>query len=202
MNLFKKILKQIFLFLLIIYVIASCSVVKQGKQMSVLAKCEFRIISVTNLYLAGRYVQDMKGISDMNLTDAREMVKSVAGSTLPLSFILNVEARNPNTEIAGMNKLEWILFIDDIQMITGSVDKQVLIPAKDTAIIPVQMDMDLKQILHGKTVNAMINFGFNIAGVGKQPTRLTIKLKPTIMIGSKPVVYPGYLTVKTEFVSQ
>jgi hypothetical protein len=171
--------------------------------MAALAKCEFRIESVTNLHLAGINVQEIKSVSDLNLMDAQQLLKSVNKSTFPLNLTLNVAARNPNASMAGMNKMEWILFIDDIQMTTGSVDQPVTIPVnKDTAVIPVHMDLDLKQILRGKSVDAVINFGLNLAGAGNKPTRFTIKLKPTIMIGKNPVVYPGYITVKTEFVSQ
>jgi len=202
-NLFNKIVRQIFLIFLIVFVTAACSVVRQGKQMATLAKCEFRIGSITNLYLAGINVQEIKSISDLTIMDAQQLIRSLTGSTFPLNLTLNVEARNPNSSIAGMNKMEWILFIDDIQMATGSVDQPVTIPGNNgTAIIPVQMNPDLKQILQGKSVDAILNFGLNLAGTGNKPTRFTIKLKPTIMIGKNAVVYPGYITVKTEFVSQ
>ncbi len=203
MNLFNKSIKQILLFFLILFVTASCGVVRQGKQMAALAKCEFRIESVTNLNLAGISVQDIKSISDLTIMDAQQLIRSLSSNTFPLNLTLTIEARNPNSSMAGMNKMEWILFIDDIQMTSGSVDQPVSIPGNNgTAIIPVQMDLDLKQILQGKSVDAIINFGLNLAGKGNTPTRFTIKLKPTIMIGKNAVVYPGYITVKTEFVSQ
>lgn len=171
--------------------------------MATLAKCEFRIESITNLYLSGISVQDIKSISDLTIMDVQQLIRSISSNTFPLNLTLDIEARNPNSSTAGMNKMEWILFIDDIQMTTGSVDQPVSIPGNNgTAIIPVQMDLDLQQILQGKSVDAIINFGLNLAGAGNKPTRFTIKLKPTIMIGENAVVYPGYITVKTEFVSQ
>jgi len=203
MNHFNNIVKQFLFFSGIVFVAVSCSVVQQGQQMAALAKCEFRIQSVTNLRLAGINVQEIKSISDLNIMDAQQLLRSVAGSTFPLNFTLNIEARNPNSSVAGMNQLAWILFIDDIQMTSGSVNQKVTIPGNNsTAVIPVQMNLDLKQILKGKSLDAIVNFGLNLAGAGNRPTRFTIKLKPTIMIGKNPVVYPGYITVKTEFVSQ
>lgn len=171
--------------------------------MAALAKCEFRIESVTNLNMAGISVQDIKSLSDLTIMDGQHLLRSVTGTTFPLNFILNIEAKNPNSSTAGMNKMEWILFVDDIQMTTGSVDQVVTIPANNgRAVIPVKINLDLKLILKGKSVDAIINFGLNLSGAGNKPTRFKIKLKPTIMIGGKPVVYPGYITVKTEFVSQ
>jgi hypothetical protein len=201
--LLNKILKHLLFFTLIAYIAESCGIARQGKQMAALAKCEFRIESITGLNLAGVNVEEIKSLSDLTIMDAQHLLGSVTGNTFPLNFILNIEARNPNSAMAGMNKMEWFLFIDDIQMTMGSVDQTVTIPGNNgTAIIPVNMALDLKQILQGKSVNAIINFGLNLSGAGNKPTRFKIKLKPTIMTGKNPVVYPGYITVQTEFVSQ
>jgi hypothetical protein len=200
---FRKVLKRIILFLPIVFVTTNCSVVQQGQQMATLARCEFRIESVTSLKLSGIDVQAKKSISDLTIMDAQQLMRSVTGSTFPLTFTLNVSARNPNSNTAGMNRLQWILYIDDIQMTTGSVDQPVSIPANNgTAVIPVAMNLDLKKILQGRSLDAIVNFGLNLAGTGNKPTRFIIKLKPTIMIGNSAVVYPGYITVRTEYVSQ
>jgi hypothetical protein len=60
----------------------------------------------------------------------------------------------------------------------------------------------LKQVLSGKSANAMLNFCMNLAGVGNTPTRFKIKLKPTIIIAGTALTYPGYITVNTEYVSK
>jgi hypothetical protein len=196
-------IKKSLLFFLVVIASGSCSVVQQGQQMAALAKCEFRIQSVTNLRLNDVNVEDIKSISDLTIMDAQQLIRGVSGKTFPLNFILSVQARNPNSSVAGMNQLAWILFIDDIQMTSGSVNQPVTIPGNNgSAVIPVQMNLDLKKILNGKSGDAIVNFGFNLAGTGTKPTRFTIKLKPTIMIGNNAVVYPGYITVKTEYVSQ
>jgi hypothetical protein len=179
-----------------------CTVMNQVNQMVNLAKCEFRIGSVTNLTLAGVYVQNIHKISDLSVMDAQRLLRGVTGSNFPLAFTLNVDAKNPNTSTAGMNRLDWILFIDDIQMTSGSVPQTVSIPPNNgVATIPIQFNLNLKQLLTGKSADAIINFGLNLAGVGNKPTRFMIKLKPTIMIGGSQIVYPGYITVKTEYVS-
>jgi len=179
-----------------------CTIVNQVNQMANLAKCEFRIGSVTNLTLSGVSVQNIHKLSDLSIMDAQHLFRGITGSTFPLLFTLNVDAKNPNSATAGMNRLDWILFIDDIQMTSGSIPQTVTIPPNNgVATIPIQFNLDLKKILTEKAADAIINFGLNLAGVGNKPTRFMIKLKPTIMIGKSKVVYPGYITVKTDFVS-
>jgi hypothetical protein len=134
------------------------------------------------------------------LTDAARIMAAVAGSSLPLTFLLNIEGKNPNPTSAGMNKLNWILFIDNIQMTTGSLNDRFTIPPNNgTAMIPIQVSINLKQVLQGKSLDVIANFAFNLAGVGNRPTRIMAKIQPTIMIGQTPLTYPGYITINTNF---
>lgn len=178
----------------------SCDVMQQVTQMSNLAKCDFRLESVQQLSLAGINVQNVNSVSDLNMFDAAKIATAVGSQQFPLDFTLNIEAKNPNASAAGMTKIDWILLIDDMEMTRGILDKQVTIPANNgIAIIPMQMHVDLQEALKGKSADAVINFGMNLAGAGNKPTRFTLQMKPTITVGGFPIAYPGYLNVKTEF---
>jgi hypothetical protein len=178
----------------------SCDVLNQVSQMSNLSKCDFRLESVQQLNLAGIDVQNVHQISDLNMFDAAKLANAMASQQFPLDFTLNIEAKNPNTSAAGMTRIDWILLIDDLEMTRGILDKQITIPANNgTAIIPMQMHIDLKKALSEKNVDAIINFGMNLAGAGNTPSRFTLQMKPTITVGGFPITYPGYLNVKTEF---
>jgi hypothetical protein len=186
----------------IIFLLASCDVMQQVNQMSNLTKCEFKLESVQQLTLAGINVQNIKKISDLSMLDAGRLAAAVSAQQFPLDFTLNVEAKNPNAAPAGMTKIDWILLIDDIEMTQGILDKQVTIPANNgTAIIPMQLHIDLKKVLSGKSADALINFGLNLAGTGNKPTRFTLKMKPTITVNGFQITYPGYLNVNTEYSS-
>jgi hypothetical protein len=178
----------------------SCDVSRQASQAINLAKCEFRVRDAENINLAGISIQNVNSLKGLNLGDAAKIMAAMGSSTLPLTLTLNIDAKNPNTAAAGLNRLEWILFIDDIQMTSGVVDKSFTIPPNNgTASIPVAVGMDLKKALNGKSLDAIVNFGFNLAGAGNRPTRIKAKLKPTIMIGTRPLSYPGYISVSTDF---
>ena len=168
--------------------------------MANLVNCKFRIQSVQNLTLAGVNVQQVKKMSDLNLMDAQKLLSAVLKQSFPLNMTLNVEAKNPNTSSAGLNKLEWILIIDNIEMARGALDQHVVIPANQgIATIPLQLSTDLKNVLTGRTTDALINFGLNLAGAGNKPTRITIRLKPTITVGQVELNSPDYISVTTEY---
>jgi hypothetical protein len=178
----------------------SCGVVQQAQQMTNLINCDFRIANVQNVNLAGVNIQNVQSLKNLNLTDAARIMAAVAGNSLPLTFTLNIEGKNPNSSSAGMIKLVWILFIDNIQMTTGSLNDRFTIPPYNgTAMIPIQVSLNLKQVLQGKSLESIANFAFNLAGVGNRPTRITAKIQPTIMIGQTPLTYPGYITINNNF---
>ncbi|NTW25324.1 MAG: hypothetical protein HGA37_11520 [Lentimicrobium sp.] len=183
--------------------VTACDVLEQARQVAMLSKCEFKLSSVDQLRLAGVNIQQVKKLTDLNMMDAAKITSAaLSGGSLPLNFTLNVEARNPNTSTAGLTKLDWILFIDDIQMVSGVNEQRVQIPGNGgTGTIPLTIGINLKEALKGKSGDAIANFGLNLAGAGNKPTRITLKAKPTIMVGSQTIAYPGYLTIQNEFTS-
>jgi len=185
--------------LLLIILISSCSVVKQTSEIKTFAKCQFRIESARNMKLAGVNIQDKHSMSDLSFVDMTKIGSVLAGGTLPLTFDLNVQIRNPNQGMAAMNKLDWILILDDIEMTRGILNERIEIPAQSELIFPIAMNLDLMKSLSGKSGDALINFALNLTGSGSRPTQIKLKAKPSIMLGSTPIEYPGYITIKEEF---
>ena len=85
-----------------------------------LAKCDFRLKTIENTNLAGVNIQHIQKLSDLNFIDAARISAAMAGKELPLTFTLNVEARNPNASQASIQRIDWILLIDDIEMANGT----------------------------------------------------------------------------------
>ena len=182
---------------------SSCEILEQASQVANLTKCEFRLKSVDQLRLAGVDIQQVDQFSDLTFMDAARITAAATGGNLPLNFTLNVEAKNPNSAIAGLNRLDWILLIDDIEMVSGVNEQNIQIAANGgTSTIPLTIGINLKEALKGKSADAIANFGLNLAGAGNKPTRITLKAKPSIMVSGRSIAYPGYLTVENEFTSR
>jgi hypothetical protein len=188
-------MKRTLVFLFVLFTFASCGVVKQIQQVTSFSRCEFKLNDVQDIRLAGILVQNKRSVSDLNLMDGVHMAAALASSTLPLTFTLNVEAHNPNGQVAGLNRLEWILFIDDIEMVSGVNEEPFTIPSDGSIGIPLRMNIDLRKALSGKSGQSMLNFAFNLAGANGEPSRIKLKAKPSIFVGNFPVSYPGYITI-------
>jgi len=191
--------------LLIVFLIiglAGCDVLEQASEATRLSKCEFRIHSVRDLDLAGIDIQNMDSYTDLGLFEAGKLTAAVLQGYVPLKFTLNVQSKNPNDKLAALNKLDWILHVDDIEMTRGVLNERIEIaPNGGQTMIPLSISVDLLEILSGDSGEAVKNFGFNLAGTGDKPTRIMIKLKPTVYVSGQPIEYPGYIKVKTKFTS-
>lgn len=195
----KKIF-QLVAILLVAIVLNSCELLNEVQKTATLAKCDFRVASAQNINLAGVNVQNIKKFSDLSILDGAKLTSAVLKNQFPLDLTVNVEGKNPNTSPAGLTSMEWILLIDDQQMTQGTLNQAFTIPANNGSTnIPMSMHFDLKQVLSGKSTDAIINFGLNLAGAGNKPTRITMKLKPTINVKGFPITYPGYISIGTDF---
>jgi hypothetical protein len=186
--------------LLLVFAVEGCSVIRQIQETKAFARCEFRLSTVENITLAGLNVQNIKSTRDLSLMMASKFASALVQPQLPLNLTLNVEVKNPNAETASLNRLEWRMFIDDNELLTGLVDKKVVVPANNgVSILPLQISVDLKKALSGRSAEAMGNFALNLAGEGNKPTRFMLRIKPTIDVLGFQVEYPDYFDVKTEF---
>ncbi len=199
MKMIQNLIKTGLMSLLIGAMVGSCSFLKE---VTTLGKCEFRTTTLENPELVGVDVSRINSFSDIGFADMGIITASIMKGVLPLSFTLNIEAKNPNPATAALNKLEYIAFIDDVQIASGELNQRVQIPANGgIATIPLRLNTDLIEILKKDSRQALVNFGLNLADAGNRPTRVSIKVKPTILVGAMEIIYPGYFTVKYDFTS-
>lgn len=67
---------------------------------------------------------------------------------------------------------------------------------------PLTIKTDIMKVTSHNSVNALVNFGLNLADASNTPTRVTIKIKPSLRIGKKQISYPGFIKVNKEFSSE
>ena len=182
----------------IILLLSSCDVIQQASELTTFAKCKFKLNTIENISLAGVDVQKIKNYSQLNFMEIAQLTSAVTSGNLPLNFTLNMKVDNPNPKQAAMNRFEWVLFIDDIEMNAGVLDQRLEIPSGGDAVLPLKMKMNLKEVLKGKTLQSLVNFGLNLVDASGKTSRITIKAKPTIMIGGRAIAYPNFITIKSD----
>ena len=169
-------------------------------QMANIVNCDFRMKSVNQTKLAGISIENKSSIKSLGFADIGKLTSAYLNKNVPLTFQLNIEAKNPNSQPASLSKFDWILTIDDIEMTRGTNSNQVNIPGNNgISMIPMQISINLFEALRDESKDALLNFAFNLADASDKPTRIGLKLKPTIYLGQIPITYPDYINVGTEF---
>ena len=190
-------MKKIIAILLITTSLSGCSILSE---LTALSKCEFSFHSAQNPVVAGVDVMRIQTYSDLTFMDGQRLVSNILQKKLPFGITANIEVKNPGITTAALNNIEWIAFIDDIRISSGRVDNRVEIPGSGgTAIVPIRIETDLFEYLQGDNPKTMLNFALNLVDAGGQPTRLSLKIKPSVYVGATMVPYPDYFTIDKTF---
>ncbi len=181
----------------------SCSVLKTIANIS---RLQFKLGVVSSVEVNGIPVEGKKSINDFSPVELIKLTGAVANGHLPLSFILNVEVKNPNdgtggyprTDI-GLSSFPWKLYIDDKETISGNINNTVNVPGVGEATnIPLRINIDLFRFFGNQGYKSLINLVFAIAGSRGYSSRLALYAQPTIstMIGN--IIYPSEIKIVSQ----
>ncbi len=183
--------------LLLILSLGSCSTLRE---LASLKQCEFRMQGVRNVVAAGVNISGQTSISGLNLLDAGKILGALKQGSLPVNLVLDVEIRNPNQQLAALNRTDYIAYLDGNEIFNGSTSQRVEIPGNNqTATLPLNIQFDLYKLMQGKAQNAVLNLLFNLAGASSVPSTLTLKVKPSVSLAGMIIPYPGFIDVTTQF---
>jgi len=187
------------LLLLIPIAFASCNLQKQFTALANMTKCSYKVDNLTGMTMAGVNLQGKSSISQLNLNDAAKLASAYLGGSMPLSMTLNMAVKNPNKEPAAMNKLKYMLAIDGQKLTNGTISNSFAVDGNSTNTLPIQVYVDLKQVLAGKSKEEILNLVLALSGQSQKPTKLGLSIRPTFNIAGQAIEYPNYFTVATEF---
>jgi hypothetical protein len=165
-------------------------------------RLQFKLDKVTGMKVAGVGLSNIAALSNISFLDAANLIASFTQGKLPVEFTLNVLAKNPNDGTGGtkntsaiIENLAWRLFIDNNETITGNV-RNVSVPGVGQVTnIPIGMSFDLIKFFNSAGYDNLINLALALGGKNGSPSRITLKVKPTISTQLGPITYPGEFDV-------
>jgi len=192
-------MKKLVLICLAAMTLFGCGVNKQAQQIKALEKCRYRVISASNISVAGTDVKRLMNNQDINLGSLPALAFGLLRKDVPLRATVNMEIENPAGNLAAINQFEYKILINNQELADGFVDRQVSIAAGQTVTVPVAVNVNVYQFISNARVMSEIS---DFLRGGDRKGLVTLKIKPSIMVGGTLIKYPGYITIDKEFSSK
>lgn len=191
------------LFIIVVLIVSSqlsCSVYETIVNIS---RLKFKLGNVSDFYLSGISLNNKSKIEDFSITEVVKITSDFAQGKLPVSFVLNVEAKNPNDGTGGYQRTNatlkdfpWRLLIDEKETISGGIGSPVTVPGTGEASnIPLTIGMDLMQFFKDKGYESIINLALNIGGYSGGTTKLALFAKPVVSTSLGDLKYPEEIKI-------
>ena len=166
------------------------------QEMAALRSCTFAFASVSYVRLAGIEIGPDARYGTLGVGDVARLAAALLARQVPLELVAHVSTTNPadNKVAARLVNLDWKLFVEDRQALTGSVADAVSIAPGQTADVPLAVRIDLLQLTSGGARD-LFDVALAIAGQGTVKKDLRLELVPTIDTSLGPIRYPKPLVV-------
>lgn len=188
-------LKKFILILLVATGLTSCDVLLQMAQMANFANCTFDFNSVNSVQMLGMNLSRDMTKSDLNMSQLLILTQALMKKSLPVTFNVNLDVTNPNSTPASMTKMDYILSLNEKQVISTTMNSSISVPANASNTVTIPVTTDLFQLFSGESADAVLNLAFKLAGASSNPVNVGIKLKPYITVGQQQLAYPDYISL-------
>ncbi|MDF7818404.1 hypothetical protein P1X15_12390 [Runella sp. MFBS21] len=178
-----------------------CAVTKQISEVKTLGDCKYSIASAENITVAGIDIRQFQNLQDFDLSRSPQLALALLSKEVPLRLRLNLDVTNPTKQLAGITQFEYKVLLSENEIFTGFWDQRIEVqPNGGTTRVPMQLSTNAYRLItDAKTRDSFVNMVENLSGKqNTQPSKLTIKLKPTLGIGNSQINYPGYITIEKE----
>lgn len=185
----KKIIYKIALYSIAILLFSACDIIQQVQTLS---NCTFEFTGVTNFKIASISLDKVKNLNEISVSDAAKIITAIRGKTAQISFDVKIKGNNPNRIAASIDKMQYILLLDNQEILQGALNERFTIPAIGSNIVSLQINIDAIKILNGNTIKNVYTLYQNITGKNSSNTsKLSVKVKPTI----NNYTFPSYITL-------
>lgn len=194
-------MKKIFLAVIpLILFLSGCSVYKSLVNLS---RLQFKLNGVQSVTVGGLSLQGKQKISDFSVKEVLAFTTAVAKGNLPITFTLNVAAKNPNDGSGGYAKTNasiesfpYRLLLDNKEVLSGNIAQSVSVPGTgESVIIPLQVSFDLVQTFKNQGYESLLNLALSIAGYSNQKTEIVVFSKPVVKTDLGNLSYPSELKI-------
>ncbi len=179
--------------------LAQCSIYKTMVNIS---RLQFKLQSVQNFKVLNFSLNNKNSLKDFSPFDLIKLTSSLTKGELPVSFTLNVVAKNPNTgngfgstDITIKN-FPWQLYLNDKKVVEGELNNPITVPGMgEQKTFPLNVKFDILKIFKNKSLDEIINLALTIGGAKGSPSKLKLIAKPVLDTPIGEMSYPKPITI-------
>ena len=166
------------------------------QQIAALRQVTFDLDRVSDGLVAGVDLDRIAAGGDLGPTDVARLGAAAARGEVPLRFTLHVGAENPadNPAAAQLVSLDWTLFLDGTETVSGVYNDDRLIEPGGAVDLPVDVELDLVQFF-GRNVGDLATLVRNLAGEDTRRQTIRLEARPTVSTPVGPIRYPGTISI-------
>ncbi|MFC2083737.1 hypothetical protein ACFLS9_01635 [Bacteroidota bacterium] len=177
------------------FFIGGCSVLKTVMNLS---RLQFKIDSVSDFTLSGIQIGNKLRLSDFSPSDILKLTTIFTRGDLPVSFQLNIEAKNPNDGSGGypsqdiiIKSFAWDLQINEIKTISGNIKNPVTVPGVgETTGIPLKIELDMLKFFSEGGLDEVLKLALNLGGREKSTSNIVLIANPILGTSIGDLSYP------------
>lgn len=196
--------KQAIVISLMILLVVSCGVYET---ISNFARLQFKVDSYNNFRVADVALEDKSNIDDFSAIDYVKLTGAFVKGEMPFSFVINVEAQNPNDGSGGfpatdisIQQFPFRVLLDDKQILTGNIQDEFLVPGiGENKIIPILVEVDLLKFFKDKSFDELADFILAVGGKDGSRSRISLFAKPVLGTPVGSLEYPDEIKISHEF---
>jgi hypothetical protein len=168
-----------------------------------LSRLQFKMSEAEQVQVAGISVEGKNSIGDFSAMDILKFTQAVISGSMPVTFTLPIEAKNPNDGTGGYQKTNatiesfpYRLHINEKEVLTGNIQNPVSVPGTgEITIIPLTVSFDIVQLFENGSYEDMVNLALKLAGENNDPSTISLYAKPSVGTAIGPIEYPGDLRI-------
>ena len=172
--------------------LAGCQTIREVTQ---LRKVDFQIDRVAETTLANVSIERLQNYEDLTAAEVIRLSNAAAAGEMPLDFTLQLRAENPpdNSVAARLVELDWTLFLDDTETISGVFDSPTTLPPGEPQTIGIPVRVDVVRFF-GRNLRDLVSLAQAVSGRGEAQV-VELKARPTIQTAIGPIRYPNEITI-------
>ncbi|MDR0332606.1 MAG: LEA type 2 family protein [Dysgonamonadaceae bacterium] len=192
-------MRKIFILLVATIFLTSCSVVNQLTGITAMSQSNYSFNSISNVQLGGLNLGNASSISLSNIASVATLLAGGGQQPIPFNMVLNMNVENPNPVAAILSGLGFDIAINDMHLTSGNINQPIQIDAGQTVVLPISIGVDIRDLISQHSQQQVSSTISSFLGITNNAANVTVRLRPTLMVGNVPVPSPVAIPVSFSF---